>query len=138
MAAVHRFEDLFAWQLSSELRDEILPITERRVWKDWTFRDQIRDSASSPPRNIAEGFGRFRPTEFAYFVRVAAASLHETRNHLHDARTRKYINGEEANRLLKLQARARKATTGLLRYLESCGGEPPTNKDKKPKNPKNP
>jgi four helix bundle protein len=130
MAAVDRFEDLFAWQLSSQLRDEILPITDRSVWKDSSFRDQIRDSVSSPPRNIAEGFGRFRPREFAYFVRVAAGSLQETRNHLYDARKRKYINDEEANRLLRLQARAGKATTKLLRYLESCDGEPPGDENK--------
>jgi four helix bundle protein len=32
--------------------------------RDLKFCDQIRDSARSSTRNIAEGFGRFEPAEF--------------------------------------------------------------------------
>jgi four helix bundle protein len=90
------------------------------------FRDQIRRSSSSPPANIAEGFGRFKPREFAHFTRIARASLLETRNHIDDARKKGYFSDTECTRLFELQVRATKATTGLLRYLDSCKGRAPT------------
>ena len=130
MAAVWRYEDLIAWQLSVELRDEIFRLTETgAVARNFAFREQIRDSSSSPPRNIAEGFGRFKPREFANFVRIARGSLKETRSHLQDGSTKKYFNVEDTSRLLRLESRASAAATGLLRYLESCRGQAPTGWD---------
>ena len=70
MRGVKRFEDLDIWQLSVELRDEINRLTDAGpVAKDFAFRNQIRDSASSAPRNIAEGVGRFRPRSVGEGVR---------------------------------------------------------------------
>ena len=127
MATAHKYEDLNAYQLSKELRDTIFRLTEGGpALKNLTFREQIRRASSSPPANIAEGFGRFKPREFAQFLRIARASLLETRNHIEDGRTKKYFSEEELARLLDLQTRATKATTGLLRYLESCKGKAPT------------
>ena len=116
MTAVQKFEDLDAYRLSRELRDAIFSLTEREpALKDIKFRDQIRRSSSSPPANIAEGFGRFTPREFAHFTRIARASLLATRNHIEDARTKKYFGEEDCATLFELQVRATKATTGLLR-----------------------
>jgi four helix bundle protein len=127
MATVRRYEDFYAWQLARDLRDAIFTLTETGpVLQNFKFRDQIRRSSSSPPANIAEGFGRFKPREFAQFMRVARASLSETRNHLQDGRNKKYFSEEDTERLLKLLARAMIAATRLLRYLESCKGKAPT------------
>ena len=97
-----------------------------RVLTDREFRDQIRDSASSVPRNVAEGFGLFQPRQFAKHLRVARGSLAETKNHLEDGRTRKYFNEADTVRLLKLAARTAIALTRLLKYLDSCKGHAPT------------
>jgi four helix bundle protein len=43
--------------------------------RDFKYCDQIRSSSSSAPANIAQGFGRFRPREFARFLEIARASL---------------------------------------------------------------
>ena len=128
MAGVRRYEDLLVWQLASGLRDKVFTLTEKRaVSRNFKFRDQIRESSSSAPANIAEGFGRFRPREFAFFVRIARASLLETRNHLQDGRNKKYFTEGDAADLLKLQVRATIAATRLLKYLDSCDGNvPPT------------
>jgi four helix bundle protein len=127
MAGARRYEDLDAWQLAKELRDEIFKLTETGpVARNLKFRDQLRRSSSSPPSNIAEGFGRFKPREFANFVRIARGSLLETRNHIQDGQTKKYFSEEDTNGLLKLHARAMIATTRLLRYLDSCKGKAPT------------
>jgi len=78
-----RFEELICWQLSHGLHLEVLAFSAiLPVSRDWKYCDQIRDSSSSGPSNIAEGFGRFRPPEFARFLDFARASLLETDNHL--------------------------------------------------------
>ena len=64
-----RYEELEAWQIADELRREVLALTEKGpASKDFKWRDQIRDAASSAVRNIPEGFGRFRPADFARFM----------------------------------------------------------------------
>lgn len=80
---VRRFEDLVCWQLAQELSREVFAATASGpAATDFRFRDQIRDSAASAARNIAEGFGRFSPADFARFLRYAKGSLAETRHHL--------------------------------------------------------
>ena len=57
--AARRFEDLVAWQLANRLKEEVFALTgSGHVTRDVKFCDQIRESARSAPRNIAEGFGR--------------------------------------------------------------------------------
>jgi four helix bundle protein len=117
----HRFEDLVVWQLSHELQNEIIAFTARAVCAgDLRFCDQIRDSARSSTRNTAEGFGRFAPLEFARFLRIAAGSLHETKNHLQDARERGYLDAAEYDQLRRLTLRALKANIRLQVYLRGC------------------
>lgn len=79
------FRELVVWQLAVDLRDKVLPLLELGpVTRDFKFRDQLADSVRSPPRNIAEGYGRYNPTEIAQFVNYARASLDETENHLRE------------------------------------------------------
>src|SRR5262249_47978667 len=66
---VREFEDLVCWQLSHQLECEIFDLTSTGlVSRDFKFRDQIRDSSASAPSNIAEGFGMFRPRDFARYL----------------------------------------------------------------------
>jgi len=55
-----------------------------RASRDFAFRKQIRTSSSSAPSNIAEGFGYYKPKLFTRHLRIAIASLHETKGHLQD------------------------------------------------------
>jgi four helix bundle protein len=127
MAGANRYEDLVAWQLSVQLRDGVYRLVmSGAAARNFKFRDQILDASSSPSRNIAEGFGRYRPRAFAQFVRIARASLLETRNLLQEGQSKSYFNEPDVEPLLRLQERALKATTKFLRYLESCNGEAPT------------
>jgi four helix bundle protein len=90
--AVRRFEDLIVWQLASQLQQEVFAFTAiGAAWRDIKYREQIRDSSASATRNTAEGFGRFRPRDFARFLEIAHGSLDETKNHLHDGHRRKYL-----------------------------------------------
>src|SRR5678816_2678742 len=92
IVGVRRFEDLVAWQLAHQLSLEVFAATETGPSsKDFKFRDQVRDSAASAGRNIAEGFGRFSPGDFARFLRYARASVLETRNSLIEGRDKGYL-----------------------------------------------
>jgi four helix bundle protein len=127
MAGARSFEELDAWKLSVELRDRVLRVSACEVvWRDRSFREQIRDAAASAPRNLAEGFGAFKPREFARFTRIARRSLMETRSHLRDAHTRRYLQNGDSEELITLCNRALGATTGLLKtWTAAKAGHPP-------------
>ena len=72
---VRDFRELVCWQLSYELKCDVLAFMENGpASKDFEYRDQLKDSASSAPSNIAEGFGRLRPGDFARYLEIARAS----------------------------------------------------------------
>src|SRR5262245_28151465 len=115
MAGVRDFRDLVCWQLSEELKCEVLAFTgAEQVANDFRFCNQIRDSAASAPRNIAEGFGRFTPGEFAQYLKWARASLMETMNSLIDASDRGYVAPAGYQRLMNLARAAIRTTTKLM------------------------
>ena len=121
MAGFKKFEDIVAWQLAYELKtrvDEFLARPDFR--RKFKFVDQLSDSVRSAPRNIAEGHMRgFKHKEFAQFLRIARGSLGEVLNHLKDAHDQRLITDEELLSTERLAKRAIKASTGLIRFLES-------------------
>jgi len=118
---VQRFEDLIAYQRSAALRDLVYDLTSTGAGLvDWRFRDQIRDSASSAPRNLAEGFGRYSPQDFRRFVTIARGSLAETQDHLAHGLRQGYFRPADYDRAWALSCRALAAISGLSRYLKSC------------------
>ena len=118
MSGARRFEELICWQLAFELRKQLLVVTRKpQVCNDLTLRDQLRDSARSAPRNIAEGFGRGTDAEFARYLDIARGSLMESQNHIRDAIDCGYVTAAEGDALLQLARRAGAATAGLQRYL---------------------
>jgi four helix bundle protein len=92
-------------------------IAAGHVRRDVNYCDQIRAAARSAPSNIAEGFGRFAPREFARFLDIARASLMETHNHLQDGRDLGYLDAPQCEHLCHLADRAIGATTRLILYL---------------------
>jgi four helix bundle protein len=126
---VQDFTDLVCWQLSNELKCEVIAFTEiGPAARDFKYRNQVRDSSSSAASNIAEAFGRFRPRDAARFAEFACASLQETRNHLIDGRQRNYLSQRLSNRLQHLAEAALKATRSWMFYLKGCDpdiGKPP-------------
>jgi four helix bundle protein len=120
MATAKRYQDLVCWQLADELEKLVVELTATGpASKDFTFRDQIRDSSSSATRNMAEGFGRFRPAEHAHFLRIAKSSLMETHSSARSGFKRGYFSAEQTDKVQRLCARSGKAATRLIRYLES-------------------
>jgi four helix bundle protein len=112
---VRDFRDLVCWQLAYELKCEVVAFSATEpASRDFKYCDQIRASSASSPANIAEGFGRYRPREFARFLEFARGSLMETDNHLLDGRDRRYLSEALYMRLHNLTRAAIRATTRLL------------------------
>jgi len=132
--AVREFRDLACWQLAYALKSEIFAFTATLpASRDFKFRDQIRDSSASAPRNIAEGFGRLTPREFVRFLGYARGSIVETQNHLIDARDRGYIDEALFKRLFNLASAARRTTTRLMMSKQPACGEPHSHVTRPPK-----
>src|SRR4051812_33202929 len=120
---VRHFKDLVCWQLSYELKCQVFDFTATgAAWNDFKYRDQIRDSSASAHRNISEGFGRFRPREFARFLEFARASLMETESSLIDGRDRQYITAAQSSRMINLCQAALRTTTSLMLQKRRQGG----------------
>ena len=126
MTVARRFEDLIVWQLAVRIRDRVYALTETgAASRDFKFRDQIRDSASSVPSNISEGFLLYSPPQFARQLNIAKGSLGETQNHLLHGKEKKYFSEDEFIDLWRLTCRALKAANRLHAYLRRCGRTKP-------------
>jgi four helix bundle protein len=113
-----------AWQLSYELKCDVVAFTAiGPASRDVKYCDQIRSASASASANIAEGFGRYRPREFARFLEFARGSLMETQNHVLDGRDRGYLDAALHARVSNLTRAALKATTNLLRAKQRQGAE---------------
>ncbi|HVG84709.1 MAG TPA: four helix bundle protein [Vicinamibacterales bacterium] len=137
MAGVRDFRELAAWQLARELKlaaDALLGKPEVR--RRFQYCDQLSDSARSAPRNIAEGFARYRHKEFAQFVRIAKGSEAEVLNHFIDAHDLRLMTDEEFRHGEHLARRSIKAANGLIRYLEATPDRPAPNPARKPRPPR--
>ncbi len=123
MHVAHRYEDLVCWQLADELEQLVFTLTASGpVTRDVSFCDQIRGSLSSATRNVAEGFGRYRPREFAHFLRIARGSLMETHHSAGAGFKKGYFTDSDRDRIQRLAARSSKATTRLIAYLDALRG----------------
>lgn len=94
------FENLEVYQLAEKLADEIWDIVIK--WKPFeknTVGEQMVDAADSVPANIAEGCGRFNYRDNSRFIKIARASLYETKNWLRRAYRRKLLTESEVEKL---------------------------------------
>ena len=68
---------------------------------------------------MAEGFGRFWPSEFSGFLTIARGSLFETHNSAGAGLQKRYFSAADTERMQRLALRSSKATTRLITYLDS-------------------
>ena len=115
-----RIEDIDAWQLARKFKIAIYELTDGgRLARDFELRDQLREAAASAPSQIAEGFGRFDPVDFARFVKIGRGSIQECRNHLYDAVDRNHISDSVRQDHDARAEELLKEMTSLIDYLQS-------------------
>jgi four helix bundle protein len=119
MPGVRRYEDLEAWQLAYELKREVYALTATGpASRDLRFREQIRESAASSTKNIAEGFGRFSPGDNARFVEISVSSTMETKDSLKDGVDRGHFTPARVARAQELAERSIQCSTKYIVYLK--------------------
>jgi four helix bundle protein len=112
------FQELAAWQLAAELRDEVIAAIEKPpLCHHRKLCDQLERAVEHAPGDIAEGFGRYYPREFARYLGIARSELMEAQNHLDTAARRGAIPPEVFERCWTLSRRALGATTPLMQSV---------------------
>src|SRR6476646_1104180 len=111
--AVRHVEDLLAFQLAREFKLEVYRLMRScpDAAKDFKYRCQLFDSASSVEATLAEGFRRNTPREFSQFIRYSLASLSEARIRLRDGVDRQYFSESQCAGALRIGARCHRVTS---------------------------
>jgi four helix bundle protein len=118
------FRELAAFRLCEELLERIEAETSSEpLARHRRFCDQLHDAALDAASDVAEGFVRYYPREFARFLDFALASLAEVRIRAEDAYRRNLIAAPAASDMLNLWARADAACRKLRAYLHTVRRE---------------
>jgi four helix bundle protein len=121
MAGARSHKDLICWQRAYELKMHVYELLRTgTLTRDLKFSDQLRESASSAPRLMAEGFGRYYPGEFSRYLRLANGELKETIESLDDGVDRRHFTRDQVVPLQRLAKRSSKAASNLIAYLRTA------------------
>jgi four helix bundle protein len=110
------FRELDAWQLADHLSakiDAVLAASDLRG--HFKFCENLEDAADSVPSNIAEGFRRYNPREFARFLEYSLSSLGEISSKLEKMRRIRLGTPQDHEEISFLIARCTIATARLRR-----------------------
>jgi four helix bundle protein len=117
---IQSFEDLEAWKLGMRLVVEVYGLTKKFPPDErFGLTQQVQRAAVSVPSNIAEGWGRQVPRDFARFLRMSRGSLYEVQTQLLLARALDYITTDEYAAVLESLDHTGRVLAGLLRSVES-------------------
>jgi four helix bundle protein len=111
---IERFEDLIAWQRARELHRCLQEAFQHPSFaKAFSLRDQLERAAISTMGNIAEGYERSGPREFAHGLSIAKGSNGEVRSHLYAARDAGYLSDVAFTKLHSLAEETSMVIAGL-------------------------
>ena len=118
MAGVRRYEDFNAWKVGEAFREEIygLVAKSKEAREDRKYCSQILDAADGIGSNIAEGFLRFSPGDFARFLDYSVACLGEAEHRLIKGIGRGYFPEAACAEALRF---AKRAATAIVRLKQS-------------------
>ncbi len=120
-----KVQDLIVWQLATQIQDAALEISAApAVRRQYKFCSQFESAARSIPANVAEGFARFTPSDFARFLRYARGSLGELEVYISEARKRGWMSEDQLAGFDRLCRRFTVACIRLTKYLDDLGTRP--------------
>jgi len=118
MATIRYFEDLEVWKKSREFAKNIYRISSEGAFgKDFTLRNDIRESSGSIMDNIAEGFERGGKREFIQFLGFSKGSAGEARSQLYRAFDYGYLSQTVFESLKKDAEELSRMISGFISYL---------------------
>ena len=110
-------EKLEVWQRSCRLAISIYEALNPS--NEFAFKDQITRSALSVASNIAEGYERSSPKQFAQYLRIAKGSCGELRTQLYIGKEAGFIAPSDADPLIAEAIEISKMVYGLIKYCET-------------------
>jgi four helix bundle protein len=121
-----KLDDLIAFQLARDFKIEIYRIARAHpeATRNMEYRNQLFGAAASGESNVAEGYYRFAPAEFARFLGFARGSIGEAEVRLLDGVARGYFEEAECQEALRLAHRALGCVTALKTSLEAVAPKP--------------
>mgnify|MGYP002779226215 CR=1 FL=1 len=119
MSVIKQFEDLKVWQDSRHFVKSIYLLSDKKSFRDFSLRDQIRRSSLSVMSNIAEGFERISDSEHMQFLNYAKASAAEVRSQLYTTIDLNYIDQATFDTLYQEITSISRQLAGFMRYLKT-------------------
>jgi len=112
------FKDLRVWQEAMTLAAEVYRVTALFPRHElYGLSQQLRRAAVSVPSNIAEGKGHRSDREFGHFLLHARGSLLEVQTQVMIAQELKYLEINDAKRLLASADRIGRSLNSLINSL---------------------
>lgn len=97
---IEKFEDIVAWREARALTNTIYSISREYVFSlDRDLARQLQRASVSTMSNIAEGFERGDPGDYARFLAIARGSCGEVRCQLYLLLDQKYISQSQFDAL---------------------------------------
>ncbi|MGB3649855.1 MAG: four helix bundle protein [Rivularia sp. (in: cyanobacteria)] len=114
------FENLRVFQLSEKLADQIwyIVLSWNHLATDTVGKQIVRPD--SIDANIAEGSDRYNFQDNLRFVKIARASLHETRYWLRRAYVRKLLTSQQVNTIKPIVDELSPKLNAYFKYLEKA------------------
>jgi four helix bundle protein len=118
LASIKTFEDIEAGQEARRLARLVYRTVENSTLRsDFGLRDQLQRASVSVMANIAEGFGRYRNTEFIQYLRVSSGSCAEVQSNLYIGLDAGLISQEQFDSLQSQSKLVAKKLSAFRRYL---------------------
>ena len=126
------YKNLILWQKAMVLAKDVYDVTSRYPQSEvFGLVSQMRRCAVSIPSNIAEGYGRATNRDLLHLLHISLGSSNELETQLILSQQLSFLNEENAEMLLQLNAQINKMLSSLI-YSRS--GTPSGENDMSPQN----
>ena len=121
MATIQNFEDLDIWKKAQDLGAMIYILCDAnpKIYKDFSFKDQIKRAVLSISNNIAEGFEYSNNADFGRYLRIAKGSCGEVRNCLLFSIRINYCSPADVAEVIIFSKTLGKQIGSLMKYVKN-------------------
>ena len=115
---VNSYQDFIVWQKATKLAIRTYKITQKFPAEEkYGLVSQLRRAAVSIPSNIAEGYRRAYPKEWAQFLRIAYGSGSEMETQFYISKELGYISQKDYLDVMDEMSEVMKIINALLNKL---------------------